>query len=175
MRNQLIPLIASAVAVLLQIVVAPILTLFSIVPNFIVAFAMVLAILRPSDSTYLYMFVLGLVADLLAQTPVGLSSLLLLLAAFVLRHAFEVLDASTPVMPLISLGAGLLAFELLFAIVLLITGYNGSVVDLLLFRALPSALFAALIGALFYLVMRRFPMAQPVNDAWRVTENIRFR
>ena len=92
MREWMLPLVCSAIIVVIQIIFAPILTIFSVVPSFIVAFVLVLSVLRRPDSTYGYAFVLGLIADLLSQTPVGLTSLLLLAITFVLSRVFEVLD-----------------------------------------------------------------------------------
>lgn len=175
MREWMLPLIASAIAVVLQIILAPVLTIFAIVPNFIVAFIVVLVIMRRPDSTYIYVFVLGLLADLLSQTPVGLTPLLLLVVAFVLSRVFEVLDDSNIVMSLIACVVALLVFELLFMIVLMILGYSGSLFELLIQRALPCALYDSVIAAVVFLIMRRLPFAQPSHDAWRVSNTTRFR
>lgn len=175
MRDWVVPLAASAVVVVLQILLAPVLTVFSVVPSFIVPFVFVLSLMRRPDTTYVYAFVLGLIADLLSQTPVGLSSLLLLASSFALSRAFEVLDATTPAMPLLSVALASAVFELVFMIVLLITGYQGSFIELLLYRVLPRLLFDAVIGALLYLVMRRLPLMQPSSDAWSVSDGGRFR
>ncbi len=175
MRDWMLPLVFSVVAVVLQVVFAPILSVFSVVPGFIVPFVFVLSIMRRPDTTYLYAFVLGLIADLLAQTPVGLTALLLLAASFGLSHSFEVLDASTPTMPVIALAAAAALYEILFMIVLLIVGYQGSFIELLLYRALPSVLFDVLIGVVYFLIMRRLPFTQASNDAWTVSDNVRFR
>ena len=75
MRTQLIPLIGAAIAVVLQIIVAPLITFFSVVPGFIVSYVIVLGILRGGNSMYWYAFVLGMIADLLSQTPLGLTPL----------------------------------------------------------------------------------------------------
>ena len=115
MRDWMLPLIFSVVIVVIQVVFAPILTVFSTVPSFIVSFVLVLSIMRRPDTTYVYAFVLGLIADLLTQTPVGLTPLLLLIAVFCLSRVFEVLDDTSLAMPLIALAATLLVFELLFA------------------------------------------------------------
>ncbi|MEF2656152.1 MAG: rod shape-determining protein MreD [Eggerthellaceae bacterium] len=175
MRDWMLPLISSAIIVVIQIVFAPILTIFSVVPSFIVAFSLVLAIMRRPDSTYAYAFVLGLIADLFAQTPVGLTSLLLLVATFVLSRAFEVLDDTTLTMPLIALAATLFVFELLFAIVLMVVGYQGSFIEIFLQRVLPSTVLNALIAALLFVIMRRLPFTQAVNDAWKVSDSGRYR
>lgn len=107
MRDWMLPLIFSVAIVVIQVVFAPILTVFSTVPSFIVSFVLVLSIMRRPDTTYVYAFVLGLIADLLTHTPVGLTPLLLLIAVFCLSRVFEVLDDTSLAMPLIALAATL--------------------------------------------------------------------
>lgn len=175
MREWMLPLIASALAVVLQIVFAPPLTIFSIVPSFIVAFVVVLAIMRRPDSTYGYAFVLGLIADLLAQTPVGLTSLLLLVAAFALSRIFEVLDKTNLSMSFIALALTLFAFELIFMIVLMVLGYAGSFFELFVQRALPCTVYNIVVAMIMFLIMRRLPFTQSSNDAWRVSNTMNFR
>ena len=175
MREQAVPVVFAAVLVLLQILVAPVISFSSAIPSFIVPFVILLAIMRAPDGAYWYAFVMGLIADLLAQTPLGLTPLLLLISAFVLGRAFEVLDATTPTMPLIALAIVSVVFELVFMIVLLIMGYEGSFFELFLYRALPSIVFDLVIGVVLYFIMRRLPFAQVNNSAWRVSDNERFR
>lgn len=175
MRDWMLPLIFSIVVVIIQVVFAPILTVFSAVPSFIVSFVLVLSIMRRPDTTYVYAFVLGLIADLLSHTPVGLTPLLLLVSVFCLSRAFEVLDDSSVAMPLIALTVTLLAFEILFAVGLLVLGYQGSILDMLAQRVLPATVLNALIAALLFAIMRRLPFAQPSNDAWQVPTTGRFR
>lgn len=175
MAERMLPLIFSAVIVVIQIVFAPILTIFSVVPNFIVAFVMVLAVLRRSDSVYLYAFVLGLISDFLSQTPLGLTPLLLLIITFVLLKAFEVLDDSNLAMPIIVFAAAIFVFELIFMIVLMVVGYQGSFFELFLQRALPATVLNVIIAAVLFIIMRRLPFAQPTNDAWKVSNSGRYR
>ncbi len=175
MRDWMLPLIASVIAVVLQIVCAPTLTIFSVVPSFIVAFVLVLAIMRRPDSTYGYAFVLGLIADLLAQTPVGLTPLLLLIATFALSRSFEVLDSTNYSMVFIAVALTLLVFELIFMIVLMILGYGGSFIELFVQRVLPSAAYNIVIAVIMFLIMRRLPFTQSSNDAWKVSDTMRFR
>lgn len=174
MRDWVLPLAFSAVIVLIQAIFAPVISIFSCVPSFIVAFVLVLSVMRRADTTYVYAFVLGLIADLFSQTPVGLTPLLLLVVTFLLSRAFEVLDDTTPTMPLIAFAAALFAFELVFAIVLLVVGYQGSIFEILIQRVLVSTVLNWIICAVLYFIMRRFPFMQVSNDAWRVADNIRF-
>lgn len=175
MRDWMLPPIFSAVIVVIQVVFAPILTVFSTVPSFIVSFVLVLSIMRRPDTTYVYAFVLGLIADLLTHTPVGLTPLLLLIAVFCLSRVFEVLDGTSLAMSIIALAATLLVFELLFAIVLMVLGYQGSIFEILAQRVIPATILNSLIAALLFVVMRRLPFAQPSNEAWQVPTSGRFR
>lgn len=175
MLERTLPLICSVVIVVIQIIFAPMLTIFSVVPNFIVAFIMVLMVLRRMDSTYIYVFVLGLISDLLSQTPLGLTPLLLLVITFVLSRAFEVLDDSSVVMPIIALAVAMLVYELVFMIVLMLVGYEGTVIELFVQRALPATIFNTIIAAILFVIMRRFTFVQPTNDAWKVSNSGRYR
>lgn len=175
MAPRLIPLISAAVALVLQILIAPLISFSSIVPNFLVALVIVLSIVRRSDTTYVYAFVLGLISDLLSQTPVGLTPLLLLIASFVLSRAFEVLDKTSFAMPIIACLIAALIYELLVAIVLLLLGYSAGFFDLLLYRVIPGALYNVIICALFFLLSRKFSMGDDTPDVWSVSKNDRFR
>ena len=161
MRDWMLPLIFSVVIVVIQVVFAPILTVFSAVPSFIVSFVLVLSIMRRPDTTYVYAFVLGLIADLLTHTPVGLTPLLLLIAVFCLSRVFEVLDDTSLAMPLIALAATLLVFELLFAIILLVLGYQGSIFEIFAQRVIP----ATILNSLIELLMKRGRFLPRVDSA----------
>lgn len=174
MRTQLVPLIGAAIAVVLQIIVAPLITFFSVVPGFIVSYVIVLGILRGGNAMYWYAFVLGMIADLLSQTPLGLTPFLLLIAVFVLSRVFEVLDQTSPAMPLIACVATLLVFNILFTIGLLIMGYEGGV-SLVVSRALPATLINAIICVLYYFIMRKLPLGREDSSAWSVPQSQRFR
>lgn len=175
MRDKLVPLISAAIVVLLQIVIAPIIAIYSVVPNFIVAFVIVLSIVRREDTTYLYAFVLGIVSDLLSHVPLGLTPLLLLLISFVLSRVFEVLDKSSFAMVLVASAASVFVYELIVVIVQLVLGYPAPFFDLFVARALPATVFNFIICAILYFVARKFPAAPSGNEAWTVDDSQRFR
>ena len=175
MRTKLIPLISALVVVLLQIVVAPIISIYSVVPNFIVAFVIVLSIVRREDSTYLYAFVLGIISDLLSTVPLGLTSLLLLVVSFALSRVFEILDKSSFAMVMVSSAVALLFYELVVVIVQLVLGYPAAFFDMIAARALPATIFNLILCALLYLVARKFPDEPSGNEAWTVDSSQRFR
>jgi rod shape-determining protein MreD len=161
--------------VLLQIIVAPVITIYSIVPNFIVAFIIVLSIVRREDTTYMYAFVLGILSDLFTQVPLGLTPLLMLLLSFALSRTFEVLDKSSFVMVLVSCAVALLIYELLVVIVMLVLGYNAGFFELLVARVLPAVVFNFILCAILYLVARKLLAAPSGNEAWTVDDSQRYR
>ena len=158
------------IALVLQVLVAPLFPIGSAVPSFLAPFVIVLAILRNPDSCYGYAFVVGLVADLLTSTPVGLTSLLLLLASALLGRLFEVLDKSTIVMPAIAIVITCLVMEVVKLVVLLLIGYQGSPLDFFLQACLPSAIANSVIGIVYYLVFSKLGLGQSSSgDAWAPT------
>lgn len=175
MAPRLVPLVSAAIAIVLQIVVAPLISFSSVVPNFLVALVLVLSIVRRADTTYVYAFVLGLLSDLLSQTPVGLTPLLLLIASFALSRAFEVMDKTSYSMPLIACLVSVLLYELLIAIVLLLLGYQAGFFDLLLYRVFPGALYNLVFCALFFVLSRKFSFGDDTADVWSVSRSDRFR
>ncbi len=165
----LLPLVC-LIAFVLQLVVAPNLPMGMAVPSFLIPLAICLAILRNRETCYVYAFVLGLLSDLLAITPLGLSSLLLLVVVLILERAFEVLDKSTFVMPCIAIVASCFAIEIIKLIVLLVLGYQGSPLDFFLQAALPGIVANSLIGVIYFFVLGRLGINQTSSgNAWAAT------
>lgn len=175
MRTKLVPLISAVVVVLLQIIVAPLIAIYSVVPNFIVAFVIVLSIVRRADTTYLYAFVMGVISDLLSMVPFGLTPLLLLIISFALSRVFELLDKSSFAMVMVSCAVALLFYELVVVVVQLVLGYPAAFFDMIAARALPATVFNLILCALLYFVARKFPDESAGNDAWAVDGSQRFR
>ena len=64
-REGIVVAVGAVIAVLLQIVVAPNIALFSVQPNILLAYVLVVAIVRPADAGPVLPFALGLICDLL--------------------------------------------------------------------------------------------------------------
>lgn len=175
MSAKLVPFITAIVVIVLQIVIAPLLSFSSVVPNFLIAFVLVLSIVRRADSAYGYAFVLGLISDLLSQTPVGLTSLLLLIASFVLSRTFEVLDRSSIAMPLLACLVSVFVIEVLTSVVLLVLGYPATFLDLLIYRIFPVSFCNVILCVILFFVSRKFVLETPANDVWKISNKNRFR
>lgn len=146
----------AVIAVLLQVIVAPYIALFSAVPNFMAAYALVIAVTRPQSCGLVMPFVLGLLFDLVGGGPVGACALLLVLATFLLSRASALVDNGTLFMPLAMLLASTLAVELLYGVLLMACGLDVSLLEALVTRGLPCALYDAVVGLVMFPLVVRF-------------------
>lgn len=148
--------IGAVIVLLLQVVVAPNIALLGVVPNFILAYCLVISIVRPQATGLLLPFVLGLVFDLMGSGPVGAMSFLLVLASFVASRLFSIVDNGTLFMPLSILIIATLLVEMLYGLFLVSVGVDISFLDAFFYRGLPCSLYDAVIGLLMFPVAMRF-------------------
>jgi rod shape-determining protein MreD len=145
-----ISIVGAVVIFILQIVVAPNIALFGIVPNLLLIYAIVVAMLLPTNSSLVLAFVCGLASDLLGFGPVGSLAFLLVVAAFALvvnlLDALFILGASAALSPL----------------------------DAFLYRALPCTLYECVLGLLIYPLMSHLLVGRAPTMG-SATPSLRFR
>lgn len=155
-RQSVVVGIGAAVAVLLQIVVAPNIAIFSSQPNFLLAYVLVAAIARPADAGVILPFALGLLCDLLGTGPVGAYACLFVVASFVVSRAFLVLDNDTLFMPLTLVAAAAFLSEMFYGVILVVFGSPCGMLDVFLYRALPCSLYDCVAALVLYPVVAHF-------------------
>ncbi|MEG1561534.1 MAG: rod shape-determining protein MreD [Raoultibacter sp.] len=155
-RDSLALIIGAAIAIVAQIIIAPNIALFSAMPNFLVAYVLIVAMVRPTDAVYVLAFVLGLISDLLGSGPVGALPFLLIIAAFATSRAFAALDNGTAFMPLLIFIVAAFAIEIFYAAFLVGLGITPSPLDAFVYRALPCALYDCVCGLLLYPLGHKF-------------------
>ena len=141
-------------ALLLQALLAPALAIGGIVPNFLLAFGLAVALCRPYAPGVVGPFLLGCAFDLMGGGVVGAMALLLMLASVAVRALARLLDNDTLFVPLGLLLAAVLLVELLYGALLVLCGYPASLGDALVFRSLPCALYDAVLAVALFFVMR---------------------
>lgn len=154
--------IGAVLAVLLQLVLAPNIAVFGALPNFVMAYVLVLAVVRPDGAGPVLAFALGLVFDFLGMGPVGAMAFLLTLVSFLASRAFFALDNDTLFIPLFILVVSFLGVELFYGAFLVGTG-SASVLEALVYRALPCALYDCAAALVIYPLVSRF-VANPDNQ-----------
>ncbi len=162
-RRTLVVIIGALLAVILQIVVAPAITVFSAQPNFMLAYVLTVSIVCPHQAGPVLPFVLGLLYDLMGTGPVGAMALLFTLASFGASRVFVVVENDTLFMSLAILAGMLFGVEMCYGLILMLMQLPVSLADVFLYRALPCALYDCIIGLLIMLVMMHV-LAGPKQD-----------
>ena len=163
-RETLAGIIGGAIAVLLQIVLAPALSLFEAVPNFIVAFCLVRAVATPASAGSLVPFVCGLLFDLMGGGPVGAMAFVLVLVTFLSSRLYLALNNDTLFIPVAILLLGIILAELLYGIIVVVCGAGAPWGDAFLFRTLPCMLYDCVIGLLMYPIAIRVMVDRPLGQ-----------
>lgn len=153
-RHRLL-IILSAIAILLQIIIAPNIQLGNAEPNFITAFVVAFVLMHPEEPHAVLAFVMGFISDLLGSSAVGLTALCLLLAAYAVGTVSRTVGNDNVVMSIIAILAALFFIDLVFALFMVGFG-QASLGDAILFRVFPCTLYDATLGVLWYFVLMRF-------------------
>lgn len=154
-RNTVALVIGCFIALVLQISIAPAVALFSAQPNFLLAYAVVVAIASPGTAGPVLPFAMGLLYDLTGTGPVGGMALLLVVACFIASRVFLVMDNDTVFMPIAIFVVVALVVELSYGILLIACGLQANPVEALLTRALPCALYDCAVGLVVYPLVAR--------------------
>lgn len=172
-RSRVATLIGAVAVFALQLIFAPSLSLFGAMPNFVVAYVIVLSIARPVPPATVLAFVMGMLYGLAVGGPVGGMALLLVLVAFLASRAFSVLANDSLFMPIAILVASSLAVELLYAALLVLLGLDVGLFDTFVRRALPCALYDSVAGLVLYLVVIKFVVGSSAPRESLETTNLR--
>lgn len=163
-RDTLASVIGAVFAAILQIVLAPNIAIFSAMPNFIVVYCLLLAIVRPTSSGPVLPFVLGLASDLAVGTPIGSTSLLLVLFCFLVSRIFSVLNNDTVFVPLVLLFVASFIIELLVGAFSISIGVSTDLFSAIVYRALPCGLYDCVLSLVLYpLAARVLAPAPPMG------------
>ena len=154
-RENIIVIGGAVVAVLLQILLAPHIAIMSIVPNFIMAFVLTVSVLRPTNLTPAFAFVLGLLYDLMGNSAVGAMAFMLVLVSFAAQKVFTVLNNDTMFMPILVIVVATFVAEIGYAIFMMVTGVGVGFVDAFVYRALPCAWYNSVLALICYPLMAR--------------------
>ena len=166
-------IIMGVVAAVLQLLLAPALTFGDATPGFIIVSTVCVILLFPDERHYVFAFVMGLVADLLGQSPVGATAFCLLLCAYVLPMAAETVGTDNIFMALLLIFAGMLVIEIAFCIFLAASGILGFV-DGLVHVVFPCAIYNTALAFLVFFIMSRLVGKRSSGGSNMTMSNLRF-
>lgn len=149
-------MVGALAAIALQLFVAPYIAIASAVPNFVVAFAVVVAVCAPQSYGCLLPFVLGLVFDLIGGGPVGAMAFSLTLFTFLLARYVDHASNDSLFMSLAFIALGVLLVDLSYGVFLLLFGYNANLFEALAFRIAPCFAYDLVLSFLLCPFAKRF-------------------
>ena len=127
------------VCVVLQLAFAHAIGLGNGHPNFMFVFAACVALIQGGTTGVVCGYAAGLFFDLTTTGPLGLMSLLLTICSFILGMNVRNVFVDDPRVALVEGALAALGVNLIYSIAMLIAGDASSIVDVVFFRALPTA------------------------------------
>lgn len=153
-------LIAIVLAVVLQIVLAPAMTINAAMPNFIAVYVLCAALCNASSRPVMLAFVLGLIFDLIGSGPVGAMAFCLILATALASAVFRNMSNDSWLTAMIIIVVSCLIIELLYGIIMLLVGAGDGFGSALIHRILPCTLYDCVIAAFMYPIVSRLVAPQ---------------
>ncbi len=153
--------VGAIIVVLLQIIVAPNITIAGAMPNFILAYVVVVAVASPTTCGLVMPFVLGLIFDLVGSGPVGALALLLVVAAFALTRLVAYFGNGTLFVSIATTVVSVFVIEIVYAVLMMAFGDNVGFLGALGHRALPDGLYTCVCALITYPIVVRFVARRP--------------
>ena len=147
-----ITLVSILIAIVLQLVVAPAITIGGVVPNFIMVVAVITALRNGPVRSTIIGFLLGLVFDLCSLGPMGAMTLVLTILSYAVSSLNRGGFGGSIVIELITLIAAIVLGELLVSIIYAVVGFNLEFLVSLVQRVFPAILYDTIIGCILLLV-----------------------
>ena len=143
-RQRRTTIILAVICGLLQLSLSHVIGLGSGHPNFAFVFAVCMALTRGGSVGVVSGFAAGFLFDLTTTGPMGLMSLLLTICSFVLGYKVRNVLAENPRVAYAEAAVAALVVSLMYSLAMLITGDASSIIDVVIFRALPTAILTFL-------------------------------
>lgn len=147
--------IAIILAVVLQIVLAPAMTIGSAMPNFIAVYVLCATLRNASVQPAVLAFVLGLIFDLIGSGPVGAMAFCLVLVTTLAFVIYRNMSNDSWVSAMIVIVVSCLLIELLYGIIMLLVGAGDGFGSALIHRILPCTLYDIVIAAFMHPIVSR--------------------
>lgn len=156
LKNNAAMLIGALVAVLLQLLIAPYITIGYAMVDFIMVYVILMAVFRADRQGYIMPFLMGIIYDLISFGCVGAMAFVCVLLTFLISRIDMLLANDTMLFPMILIASGCFIGELLYGLLLMICGLDVGLLEALLYRVLPCGLYDTVISLIAYLLMLRF-------------------
>ena len=147
--------VLAVVCAFLQLAIAPNLTLANGAANFALVFAACVALTQGGGSSVVAGFVAGLLFDLTTTGPVGLMAFCLTVCAYALGLEGRNRMAGEFASSLLTFVVAAFGVSLVYGLAMLLVGEASSLLDVLVYRTLPTTLLTSIGFVPFALVLSR--------------------
>ena len=151
-RSQTSLLAITIVALLLQVGLAPQISIFGGCVNFMMILAAVYAFSGNASRAVIAGFLCGLFYDLTASVPVGLMTLLLTIGNFILSNSSAAAIGASPANTYRLVAVYCLVVSMLYGLILFIMGSQTDIITSLFGHGLATAVLSAIVSIPFFLV-----------------------
>ena len=142
------------VVAILQTTVVPQLTVWDASANLPLLVVVSWSLLRGSREGMIWAFIAGLAVDLLSGAPFGAATLSMIAVGFLAGLGHATVFRAYIALPLVVMFAATVVYDLLFLLVVRLSGYPVDWLDSLLRLILPSALLNAILMPIVFVLMR---------------------
>lgn len=157
----LVLIVSAFLAIILQLVLAPVISLFGVVPNFIMIVVIITAINNGPVRSTIFGFLMGLIFDLFSLGPVGGMALVLTITGFGVSSLNKSSFTGGIVVDMIVLLIALALSEFLASVVYAIVGVNQEFLLSLVQRVLPAIVYDAVLGFILLLIYKALVREKP--------------
>lgn len=143
-----------AVVAILQTTLVPNLTIWGVFANLPLLIVVCWGLLRGPREGALWGFIAGLMVDLLSGAPFGAATLSLIVVGFLAGLGEATVFRASIVLPMVVMFLATVVYDLLFLLIVQISGQPVALLDSIWRLVLPSALLNAALTPIFFLTMR---------------------
>ena len=156
--------IGALLAVVLQLVIAPNIAPFGVMPSFLITYTLAVALLLEPVPAYVIAFALGMMGDLCGAGPVGALPFILLLAVFLIQQAHKAFGNGTFFVSCLILLCFVIATHLLHAAFMVAMTSTYTALEALKVVALPQSAYDCLLALAQYPLLRRVLSDPPAQQ-----------
>ena len=159
-------LVGALIMIILQVLLAPIITISSIVPNFMLAFTIACVVSRPDQNHLVFAFVMGLIYDLTSSGPVGAMAFAMVLVCFVASIVITKIPSNSFAISMIAIILSVIFVETIYGVFQLALSLDTSFIDILTYRVLPCTMYDLILSIIMLPIMAKIlsPRINPNID-----------
>lgn len=151
-------LIGALIMTVLQVLFAPVITINSIVPNFMLAFVIACAVATPDENHLVFAFIMGLLYDLISGGPVGGMAFACVVVSFIVSLVLSKIPVNNLGISIVAIIVAILVVEFIYGLFQIGLYVDVTFLDILTYRVLPCTMYDIILGIIMFPIMVKISM-----------------